>query len=512
MNSIKISVHGAYADLTGHTLITSGMVGLPCEFAFGEPWEGLTKTAVFRAGNETRDIVGIDTVVTVPHEVLEKPGTKLFIGVYGTNSEGDLVIPTIWVDAGFILSGADPSGDPSTDPALPVWGQVMKNAVQTVPQALTPTQQSQARKNINAPSFDDVKSLEPYVIPVVNIGSNFSIKEGFDLNWDRMVECANAGVPVCCYIETGGYTFPLVIIDDDIASFVMNVDAIAQTLLLQKTGEIDVGIHTLATSEELENKYVSTQKQGLSEERQKQARENIGAASNEAVKTIESNTVSTTKQTLTEEQQAQARENISALSNDTFMELVDAVDNMYSNNIAPINKKTAGMRFSGSTYLFKNPDISHPTGWATVESHYAKFAELEVNGSPVWGTPHRSVKCYSKSGSLILERDHIYMVNGDDVSLVITHAGSGEVWSVKNVKFVMAICGRVGDFYDEKNKTENLNSRDCAYAKILYPKSTLGITSVSSTAQPIYGGTENAKENKYTATISWVGAADVTEL
>lgn len=152
---MKIEVKGANARVTERTLLTSGAVGLTCEFTFDRVWDGLMKTAVFRSGSVTRDVVNIETTVTVPHEVLAQGGQKLFVGVYGVNGSGDLAIPTVWVDMGLILHGADPSGDPGTDPTLPVWAQVMTDTVQTVSQALTEEQQKQARENIGAARGDD---------------------------------------------------------------------------------------------------------------------------------------------------------------------------------------------------------------------------------------------------------------------------------------------------------------------------------------------------------------------
>lgn len=157
---MKIEVNGANAHVAERTLLTSGAVGLTCEFAFDRAWDGLMKTAVFRAGSVTRDVVDMEASVTVPHEVLETAGQKLLVGVYGVNKAGDVVIPTVWADMGLILSGADPSGDPGTDPTLPVWAQVQVDTVQTVPQALTEKQQAQARENINAVSEEKLTALQ----------------------------------------------------------------------------------------------------------------------------------------------------------------------------------------------------------------------------------------------------------------------------------------------------------------------------------------------------------------
>ena len=121
---IQITCKGNSASCTRTERLTSGMVGLQCEFIFDEAWDGLAKTAVFLAGNEQRDVLLTGALCTVPWEVLQHPGYQLVIGVYGSNADGTLIIPTVYAMCGSIAPGADPSGDESTDPTLPVWGQI----------------------------------------------------------------------------------------------------------------------------------------------------------------------------------------------------------------------------------------------------------------------------------------------------------------------------------------------------------------------------------------------------
>ena len=121
---IQITCKGNSASCTRTERLTSGMVGLQCEFIFDEAWDGLAKTAVFQAGSEKRDVLLTGAICKVPPEVLRKPGYQLVIGVYGSNADGTLVIPTCYAMCGSIGPGADPSGDESTDPTLPVWGQL----------------------------------------------------------------------------------------------------------------------------------------------------------------------------------------------------------------------------------------------------------------------------------------------------------------------------------------------------------------------------------------------------
>ena len=99
-------------------------MGLEAEFAFDSHWDNLGKTVIFRAGDKviTAALEG-DTHI-VPWEVVEKPDLWLIVGVYGANPEGTVVIPTLWTTVGPIQESADPTGDTSVDPTLPVWAQL----------------------------------------------------------------------------------------------------------------------------------------------------------------------------------------------------------------------------------------------------------------------------------------------------------------------------------------------------------------------------------------------------
>lgn len=103
--------------------LTSGMVGKEVKLEFSSDWDNLTKTAVFSAGGVTRDVVGVSDVATIPAEVLAAPMQYLYVGVYGVAEDGK-VTPTIRARGPKIQPGADPSGDESTDPTLPVWAQL----------------------------------------------------------------------------------------------------------------------------------------------------------------------------------------------------------------------------------------------------------------------------------------------------------------------------------------------------------------------------------------------------
>lgn len=131
MTNIKAVVTGAKIALELEGTLTAGMVGVPVTFSFDESWEGLSKTAVFRAGGLTMDVIGVEAAAIIPWEVLNKPHCTLYVGVHGVDAEGSVVIPTLWESAGVIQPGADPNMDSSANPGLPVWEQVMQVSAKT---------------------------------------------------------------------------------------------------------------------------------------------------------------------------------------------------------------------------------------------------------------------------------------------------------------------------------------------------------------------------------------------
>ena len=102
--------------------LTSGMVGQPIELEYSADFDGLTVTAVFTDGKNTVDVVNPGNECIIPHEVLTTVGAMVKVGIYAVKGD-ELVIPTIYANIGIVLNGADPSGDVSADPTLPVWAQ-----------------------------------------------------------------------------------------------------------------------------------------------------------------------------------------------------------------------------------------------------------------------------------------------------------------------------------------------------------------------------------------------------
>ena len=134
MEVAKIQVGGTCACAYEKKTIRAGMVGVTVSFAFDEYWDGLNKIAVYRCGGVVRDEYLEGDTGTIPAEVLTKSGFDLEIGVYGTDAEKQIAIPTCWANLGVVRPGADPSGDESTDPSLPVWAQLQNRIDRLVKQ------------------------------------------------------------------------------------------------------------------------------------------------------------------------------------------------------------------------------------------------------------------------------------------------------------------------------------------------------------------------------------------
>lgn len=69
-------------------------------------------------------------IVTVPPEMTEEAGLLVHVGVYGISEDGKRITPTLYAPLGAVALGAEPDGDPSTDPTLLVWAQLREEIEQ----------------------------------------------------------------------------------------------------------------------------------------------------------------------------------------------------------------------------------------------------------------------------------------------------------------------------------------------------------------------------------------------
>lgn len=176
---IKIEVSGNIAVVTDKPeVITTGTVGLPVLFEFDQSWEGLQKTAVFRCGQISRVKPKIDTATTVPKEVLKKPNAQLSIGVYGVNADGTIAIATVWANVDIVKPGADPEAEPDTDPALPVYQQLL-NDTKDLKESL---------EWLEADTANELRDLKMSVADLIRDVNTLDVNTGenIELIWDEI--------------------------------------------------------------------------------------------------------------------------------------------------------------------------------------------------------------------------------------------------------------------------------------------------------------------------------------
>ena len=124
-------------------------------------WDGLTKTAVFKPGRANK-VEGIPTIecaitgesVTVPWEVLQNYGGRLWVGVYGSDSTG-IVKPTTWVDAGPIQQGVDQEAENGTAPTPSKYQQLVDSVAANATKATAAAASAEEAKQSTASKADD---------------------------------------------------------------------------------------------------------------------------------------------------------------------------------------------------------------------------------------------------------------------------------------------------------------------------------------------------------------------
>lgn len=113
--------------------ITAGSVGIRTSFEFSQEWNGLGKTAVFETDKHKIAVALNECTVTVPWEVCEEAGLDVIIGVYGTNADGSIVIPTVWAKLDTVSPGADTqSADNSQAPTATELQQILSASAAAV--------------------------------------------------------------------------------------------------------------------------------------------------------------------------------------------------------------------------------------------------------------------------------------------------------------------------------------------------------------------------------------------
>lgn len=135
---ITIEVQSTRAVIRSQEPLTVGLRGAKVHFNFGQDWENLTKTAVFRQGERTVTLADVKQEAVIPWEVLTVPGVPVQIGIYGIGE--DKAIPTLWTTTQPVRPGADPQGDPSAEPTPGLWEQ-MQSQLRAMEEAVAEVQE-----------------------------------------------------------------------------------------------------------------------------------------------------------------------------------------------------------------------------------------------------------------------------------------------------------------------------------------------------------------------------------
>lgn len=215
MEIAKILVGTTSGTARNRLRIPARAAGLTVSVIFTDPaWNNLTKTVVFRGtGSRIAEFDGKTAVI--PWEVLSEPGTRVYFGIYGTDSENDMILPLIEVDIGVTENSANPQADPGTDPTLPVWAQLqedieeLKDSVPGGPGSpgrpgedgedggyYTPSVSQPDPETVQfdfAPSKSDMPAVAPtkITLPAQNSGGNVS--------WDDITDKPFDAEVVVCY-------------------------------------------------------------------------------------------------------------------------------------------------------------------------------------------------------------------------------------------------------------------------------------------------------------------------
>lgn len=128
---IQITADTRRAVVTNKELLTTGSAGIQVQFTLSEDWAGLAKVAVFRQGDEGEKVdCVLDSGLTcvVPPEVLTTADEVVFCGIYGSNGQGTIIIPTIWASLGVVRPGTEPNTPASATPTPEIWAQILSVA------------------------------------------------------------------------------------------------------------------------------------------------------------------------------------------------------------------------------------------------------------------------------------------------------------------------------------------------------------------------------------------------
>lgn len=127
----EVTVTTRRAVVGNKELITTRSAGIQVQFTFSEDWDGLSKFAIFRNGDDGQEVpvaLPNSNLITIPPQSCSEDyvDETVFVGVYGSDGVGGVIIPTIWVSLGVLRPGAvttDIITPPQPTPDM--WAQIL---------------------------------------------------------------------------------------------------------------------------------------------------------------------------------------------------------------------------------------------------------------------------------------------------------------------------------------------------------------------------------------------------
>lgn len=166
---------------------------------------------MFKRCGKTIDVVDSEwngDIVTVPLEMTEEAGLLVHVGVYGVSEDGKRITPTLYAPLGAVALGAEPDGDQSTDPTLPVWAQLQAQIGDL--SNLTTEDKTSLVAAINEAAK---LASELLVVTITNNNGTLSA----DMTFTEIRDTIIAGIPVL--VDYDGVALPLIVMTTDFLWF-----------------------------------------------------------------------------------------------------------------------------------------------------------------------------------------------------------------------------------------------------------------------------------------------------
>ena len=160
--------------------LTTGSSGIQVQFLFSDDWDGLSKFAVFRNAEIEESVIPIalppSNLTELPAEncAAEYVDEKVYVGVYGTDGLGHIIIPTIWVSLGVLKEGAAYEGMDPPQPTPDMWAQILAIAQNAGAENAAAAEAAAGRAEEAAELLTDVSATATTLEPEKQATANYN--------------------------------------------------------------------------------------------------------------------------------------------------------------------------------------------------------------------------------------------------------------------------------------------------------------------------------------------------